>query len=68
MTAPEENKKRIEELSTWDMNDTVEKYEGYDRISYPEPTAKNMMLFMNKINELTVEVNRLNKCLIIAQE
>ena len=43
---------KIKELSTWDMGDTVHTYSGYDRVEMPEPTAKNMKLFMEKINEL----------------
>jgi len=62
------NTKAIKQLSTWDMGDTVYKQDGWDRITLPEPTAENMMLFMKKINELTAEVNKLSECLIIARQ
>lgn len=63
------NKTEISELSTWDMGDTVYKQDGYDRKTLPEPTAENMLLYMNKINELVKRVNILtehNKNLIKA--
>ena len=47
----------IKNLDTWNMNDTVCVQDGWDRKEMPEPTAKNMLLFMNKINELTETVN-----------
>jgi len=65
----EENKTEITKLSTWDMADTVVKWEGYDQTTIPEPTARNMKLYMDKINELTEVVNKLtalNKGLIEA--
>ena len=58
---------KITELSTWEMSDTVYKQDGYDRVTLPEPTAKNMMLYMDKINELISMVNELRECLIIAK-
>jgi|TARA_B110000908_G_scaffold28866_1_gene33940 hypothetical protein len=51
----------IEELSTWDSGETVTKDVGFDRVTMLEPTAKNMHRLMNKINELVVEINKLNK-------
>lgn len=65
----EENKTEITKLSTWDMTDTVVKWVGYDQTTIPEPTARNMKLYMDKINELTEVVNKLtalNKVLIEA--
>lgn len=49
----------IKKLDTWDMSDTVYTQDGWDRVQMPEPTAKNMLLFMKKINELTETVNLL---------
>tara|TARA_R110002072_G_scaffold294952_1_gene465549 strand:+ start:67 stop:261 length:195 start_codon:yes stop_codon:yes gene_type:complete len=57
--ANEENKTEITKLSTWDMADTVVKWEEYKNTTLPEPTARNMKLYMDKINELTEAVNRL---------
>lgn len=45
------------------------KPDGYDRKTLPEPTAQNMLIYMNKINELVAVVNkleRMNKGLIDA--
>ena len=59
----------VKKLSTWDLPDTVSKPDGYDRKTLPEATSENMMIYMNKINELTEVVNRLtelNKGLIEA--
>lgn len=50
----------IEELRAWGLPDTVKKRDGYDLTSIPEATSENMLIFMNKINELAVEVNRLS--------
>lgn len=47
----------IKKLDTWDMSDTVYVQDCWDRKEMPEPTAKNMLLFMNKINELSETVN-----------
>ncbi len=55
----EENKTEITKLSTWDIADTVVKWDGYDQTTIPEPTARNMKLYMDKINELTEAVNKL---------
>ena len=41
------------------MADTVVKWEEYKNTTLPEPTARNMKLYMDKINELTEAVNRL---------
>ena len=51
----------IKELSTWNSADTVTKDIGYDRVTMLEPTAKNMHMLMLKINELVVEINKLNQ-------
>lgn len=61
--------KEIKEISTGDLPDTVMKPDGYDRKTLPEPTAENMLIYMNKINELVAVVNkleRMNKGLIDA--
>lgn len=47
----------IKKLDTFDMSDTVYVQNGWDRIEMPEPTKKNMLLFMRKINELTETIN-----------
>lgn len=65
-----ENKTEITKLSTWDMADTHQ-HCGWcnDQTTIPEPTARNMKLYMDKINELTEAVNKLtalNKGLIEA--
>jgi len=49
----------IKELDTWNMSDTVYTQDGWDRKELPEATAKNMALFMDKINELSKAVNLL---------
>ncbi len=51
----------IKELSTWDLPDRVIKTNGYDREKLPEPTAQNMLIYMNKINELIAAVNKIQK-------
>ena len=57
----ENDQNEIKELSTWDLPDTIMKPDGYDTKTLPEPTAKNMFIYMNKINELVSVVNRLEK-------
>jgi hypothetical protein len=60
----EENKSEITKLSTRGMEDTVlGKWDGYDITRIPKPTARNMKLYMDKINELTETVNRLTALL-----
>ena len=49
----------VEELSTWDSNDTVTKDVRFDRVTMLEPTARNMHMLMIKINELVGIVNEL---------
>lgn len=59
--------KEIKEISTWDLPDTVMKNDWDGRKTLPEPTAENMLIYMNKINELVAVVNkleRMNKSLI----
>ena len=51
----------IKELSTWNSGDTVTKDIGDDRVTMLEPTAKNMHMLMLKINELVLEINKLNQ-------
>lgn len=65
------DREEIEKLSTWDMADTVGAWDGYDQTTIPEPTARNMKLYMDKINELTEAVNKLtaiNKGLVDAMK
>ena len=50
---------KIKTISTFDMPDTVQKTSGYEYETVPEATSANMMVLMNKINELVNEVNRL---------
>jgi len=54
-------KDKVKELSTWDLSDTVSKPDGYDRKTLPESTSDNMLIYMEKINELVKEVNRLKR-------
>lgn len=51
--------KKIDEIIVWDMPDTVQKSSGYDYETVPEATSDNMVVLLNKINELVNEVNRL---------
>ena len=63
----ENDQNEIKELSNWDLPDTIMKPDGYGTKTLPEPTAQNMLIYMNKINELVSVVNRLermNKSLI----
>ena len=48
-------------MHSWDYSDTCVKYDGYDRVTILEPTARNMNHLMQKINELVKEVNRLSE-------
>lgn len=52
---------KIKELSTWDLPDTVNKPDGYDQKTLPEATSDNMLIYMEKINELIKEVNSLKR-------
>ena len=54
-------KDKVKELSTWNLPDTVSKPDGYDRKTLPEATSDNMLIYMEKINELVKEVNRLKR-------
>jgi hypothetical protein len=55
----------MKELKNSDLPDivseTVVKRYGYEYKSKPEATSENMQIYMNKINELVVEVNRLTE-------
>jgi hypothetical protein len=51
----------MKKLINWDLPDTVIKRDGYDQKSIPEATSANMQIYMEKINELVVEVNRLTE-------
>jgi hypothetical protein len=50
---------KIKTISTFDMPDTVQKTSGYEYETVPEATSANMMVLMNKINELVSELNKL---------
>jgi hypothetical protein len=50
---------KIDTISTFDMPDTVQKTSGYEYETVPEATSANMVVLLNKINELVNEVNRL---------
>ena len=50
---------KIDTISTLDMPNTVQKTSGYEYETVPEATSANMMVLMNKINELVNEINRL---------
>jgi hypothetical protein len=54
-------KDKVKELSTWDLPDTVSKPDRYGRKTLPEATSDNMLIYMEKINELVKEVNRLKR-------
>ena len=54
-------KDKVKELSTWDLPDTVSKPDGYEIKTLPEATSDNMLIYMEKINELVKEVNRLKR-------
>lgn len=51
--------KEIEKISTWNLPSTISIPDGYDLKRIPEPTKENMVVFMDKINELVQEVNYL---------
>ena len=52
-------KKIIEELSAFDMPDTLTKRHGYDIKIMPVATSDNMQVMIDKINELVQAVNEL---------
>jgi len=56
-----EYKKQIEELSSFDMPDTVTKRQGYDIKIMPGATSDNINFMIDKINELVQAVNELKK-------
>ena len=59
----------IKKLDSWDLPNTVKTDDGWESKTIPEATAKNMQIYMDKINELTDAVNsltRMNKGLIEA--
>ena len=51
----------IKEVSTWNSGDTVTKDIGFYTVTMLEPTPKNMHMLMLKINELVLEINKLNQ-------
>ena len=53
--------KEVESLSAWDMPDTKQIPDGYDWKTTPEATPENMVVIVNKINELITVVNELRR-------
>ena len=51
----------IKKISTWSLVDIVHKPDGYDRKTLPKATSNNMLIYMEKINELVAEVNNLKR-------
>lgn len=51
--------KEIEKLLSWDFGDTIGIADGYDTKHIPEATADNMVVMMDKINELIKTINHL---------
>jgi len=49
----------ISELTWWDYPDTKQIPDGYESKSVPEATPENMVVMMDKINELTKTINQL---------
>jgi len=47
----------VEELETWDWADTEQVPDGYDWKSIPKCTQHNFIKLVEKVNELTREVN-----------
>lgn len=52
------SQRKISKLDSWDFSDTKEIYQDYGRKSIPEATPRNMVILMDKINELTRVVNK----------
>jgi len=59
MPAIETEYNEIEDLSVWDFYNTKQIPDGYDHKTIPEATPENMVIMMEKINELTKAVNQL---------
>ena len=53
--------KIIDIITTWELPDTKEIPDGYDRKSVPEATSRNMYVYMKTINELVAQVNILTE-------
>jgi len=49
----------MEELCSWEFSDTKQVADGYDMKIVPEATSTNMVVLMDKINELVQVVNSL---------
>jgi len=52
---------KIQKLDTFDFPNRELKADGYDTTSVPKATPDNMIVLINKINELTKVVNKLKK-------
>lgn len=50
---------KIEKLNTFDLPDRVIKQDGYDTKSFPDVSVDNIVVYMEKINELVDAVNNL---------
>lgn len=59
-TLNEENKS-IDKINTWDYSDTKTDYVHWERVTMLKPTARNMHVLMNKINELVDVINELKQ-------
>ena len=55
----EEEKEQIRTLSEWDFPDRKYVSDGYEMESVPEATSKNIVVLMNKINELIEIINQM---------
>jgi len=51
----------IKKIFTWELADIVHKPDGYDIETLPKATSNNMLIYMEKINELVAEVNNLKR-------
>lgn len=56
-----EQENRVKELFEWDFPNTVSIPDGYDLKTVPEATGGNVMVLMEKINELVQEINYLKE-------
>jgi hypothetical protein len=59
--AMKETNEQINELCVWDMPNTVTLRDGWDNQEVPEASPRNMLVMMNKINELVQRVNELTQ-------
>lgn len=55
----EEENNELKELWYWDFPNTKEGWNGYDRTSVPVASDANFKVLIDRINELTKEINKL---------